>query len=920
MLTVIVSHIEKKEELKQTMDSLMGQQQDFWQKIRVILVQDLKALNKDSETIKSLTAYEKTLCREYAGQIALWEMDGESVWKACEEAVKSVTTPYVTMIHSGDAYLPDALPRGCAYLEKLNGEADVLSYVLSFSERKKIPKMQENPAAGQGEILYRLDEAEGYTKYPSTFEGCVFRTESVQGMAFREEHGFEIWDEFVCRVLDKKRTFAFLNDTYFLTVQPKVESVTYNPDIMHKRWYLDSVEKHCLPMAEEYAKKYGTVPGYVQCHILFLLRIRFKNNMDQKNYRIFSETELEAYLAACGKVLRYLDDELLVKRQGAKTRLRLTESMSEAFLKLKYGDDLRRTYQIEHVPDRDRDELTVNILGASMILYPKLCIDLMDSLDAPEHGMELEVRVPGYVSEEGFPMTVLLNGQRVEAVKTCRYASHQFFGKTIYKESTYRIVLPVSQLKGKNVLQFVLEQGEKRISLPIVTKRYPSRVSDKVEDSWWDFENYLVRLKREGEPEGLYISRAGAGKKAAQELRMLYHMCFGKRPFRKMAAFRMLYWLTYPYYHKKNIWVTFDKLYKGGDCGEYFYKYMCSRKDTDVVPVYVINGDSSDRKRLENEGFHPSVRGTRKQKLMFTHAKLILGTHVGIVGFNGFDGKQIVYIQDRLRFTNMCIQHGLTVQDLAYDANRVFNNNKKYYCASRYEVQNLLQSQYDYRKEQVCLTGIPRYDGLINNDQRQILITPTWRNYIAMPAVMGSTRPYNPDFKNTEYFRIYNALISDSRLTETAKRTGYKLIYLLHPITSAQLEDYDKRENVEILQATTINYEKILTESSLMVTDYSGVQFDFAYMRKPVVYYHPPALPPHYEEGGFFYDTQGFGEICTEHDQLVDILCGYMEHECRLKPFYKERQDDFFAFSDHYSCQRIFEDAYQWQKERKAAQ
>ena len=43
---------------------------------------------------------------------------------------------------------------------------------------------------------------------------------------------------------------------------------------------------------------------------------------------------------------------------------------------------------------------------------------------------------------------------------------------------------------------------------------------------------------------------------------------------KRMFAVRALYWLTYPVYGHKNIWVTFDKLYKGGDCGEYFYKYM----------------------------------------------------------------------------------------------------------------------------------------------------------------------------------------------------------------------------------------------------------------------------------------------------------------------------------------------------------
>lgn len=60
----------------------------------------------------------------------------------------------------------------------------------------------------------------------------------------------------------------------------------------------------------------------------------------------------------------------------------------------------------------------------------------------------------------------------------------------------------------------------------------------------------------------------------------------------EMLKERFWYWLSYPVYHKKNIWLTFDKIYKGGDCGEYFYKYCVSRKDTDVVPVYLMNEEA----------------------------------------------------------------------------------------------------------------------------------------------------------------------------------------------------------------------------------------------------------------------------------------------------------------------------------------
>lgn len=58
---------------------------------------------------------------------------------------------------------------------------------------------------------------------------------------------------------------------------------------------------------------------------------------------------------------------------------------------------------------------------------------------------------------------------------------------------------------------------------------------------------------------------------------------------------------------------------------------------------------------------------------------------------------------------------------------------------------------------------------------------------MAIDPVFGESRGYNPQFKNSEYFRIYNTLINDPRLLKTAKETGYRVMYLLHPVTSSQL-------------------------------------------------------------------------------------------------------------------------------------
>ena len=141
---------------------------------------------------------------------------------------------------------------------------------------------------------------------------------------------------------------------------------------------------------------------------------------------------------------------------------------------------------------------------------------------------------------------------------------------------------------------------------------------------------------------------------------------------------------------------------------------------------------------------------------------------------------------------------------------------------------------------------------------------------------------------------------------------------MLHPVITAQEKDFKGNEHVTILTVNSgISYEQLLTESSLMVTDYSGIQYDFAYMRKPIIYFHPNELPAQYEDGGIDYETMGFGPICKNNDELVKTLCEYMDNDCKTKQEYIKRSDDFFAFKDHNNCDRIYNEIKKYMDERK---
>lgn len=156
---------------------------------------------------------------------------------------------------------------------------------------------------------------------------------------------------------------------------------------------------------------------------------------------------------------------------------------------------------------------------------------------------------------------------------------------------------------------------------------------------------------------------------------------------------------------------------------------------------------------------------------------------------------------------------------------------------------------------------------------------------------------------------IYNRLLQNEKLLDCVKKYNYKLNFLLHPTLTEQAEDFSQNGIVDILTVTgEQSYEKLLKEASLLITDYSGIQYDFAYMNKPIIYFHPSELPPHYDSV-IDYNTHGFGPIIKSNDRLIDEIISNIESSCKIEEKYLSRIQDFFTFHDHNNCRRIYDEA-----------
>ena len=254
-----------------------------------------------------------------------------------------------------------------------------------------------------------------------------------------------------------------------------------------------------------------------------------------------------------------------------------------------------------------------------------------------------------------------------------------------------------------------------------------------------------------------------------------------------------------------------------------------------------------------------------------------------------------------------CIQHGLTMQDIAFRQNRLFDNISIYYVASKYEKMNLLKDEYGYKEEQIKITGIPRFDGLKDKPTNMILLSPTWRVDVASNIAKDRKRQYSFNFKNTNYFKIFNSLINNKELIKLLRSNNYYIVFLIHPTLVSNKDDYESNDYVKIYSSSDVNYEEILNSAKLMITDYSGVQYDFAYMNKPIIYFHNESLPPSYGNGIMNYETMGFGPIVKDEKDLINAIKIMFKNNFKINEEYKKRIKDFFKYQDQNNCKRIYE-------------
>lgn len=290
---------------------------------------------------------------------------------------------------------------------------------------------------------------------------------------------------------------------------------------------------------------------------------------------------------------------------------------------------------------------------------------------------------------------------------------------------------------------------------------------------------------------------------------------------------------------------------------------------------------------------------------------MIISSHASFIGncFNPFNEDEMEMYKDKINKQFVFVQHGVAMNDIRQYVNRCLITADLYTVSTKDEFKYLSSKDYMYEKENIIGTGLPRFDKLINEDKKIILIAPTWRTFVTDKVFENSKEV---KFEDSEFYKKYTFLLKNKKIKDIMKEKGYTIKFLLHPVLSEYKSLMKKCEDeyVKVYSVEEVNYSKLFNECSMLITDYSSIHFDVATLLKPIIYFQfdkEEFFKKHYSSGYFDYAKDGFGEVIEDEVKLEEEIIEYLLNDCKIKEKYKDKIYDTFIHIDKNNSKRVFE-------------
>ena len=351
-------------------------------------------------------------------------------------------------------------------------------------------------------------------------------------------------------------------------------------------------------------------------------------------------------------------------------------------------------------------------------------------------------------------------------------------------------------------------------------------------------------------------------------------------------------------FRRKHVWLVCERGTDARDNGYHMFRYLRTQHP-EIDAWYIITRDSADYDKVAQYG-NVVIAGSLKHWILYISSEKILTAfepHFCPSKSYAF----YRYVKRKNHQIEVFLQHGVIANDFP-----IYHRDRSlldiFICGAKPEY-DFISSTFGYKNGEVRYTGLARFDALHDvKTKRQILIMPTYRKWFRDQT--------EKEVSESRYVRLWNSFINNPRLAEAAEKNDVDVIFYPHQLMQQHVSMFTS-SNPRIIVADYLHYDvqPLLKESLMLISDYSSVQFDFAYMGKPQLYYQfdeAEVFSRHYGRGYFDYRETGFGEVVTTEEELLETVVEYLGNGCELKPFYRSRIEGFFPLHDTHNCERIF--------------
>lgn len=339
------------------------------------------------------------------------------------------------------------------------------------------------------------------------------------------------------------------------------------------------------------------------------------------------------------------------------------------------------------------------------------------------------------------------------------------------------------------------------------------------------------------------------------------------------------------------------------------YLYLHCAETVDVRNIWISTAEETVAE-LRAEGYEAYLAGSLRGKYHMLRAGVYFETH-GPIAPEYTGRARLVHLTHGNYLKAMLNDHTRDwpwIVDLAVDV--FFERRRRYVVTADGPPLENTMSMRDAPEERMLITGFPRNDVLFEEHPGERLgLDESALEEFLTTAREGPVFLYAPTHR-TAYGEHNGIPLSELDLgfdavDQVLETHGGHLYVSPHPASTID-RDFADLEHVSMLDTGGDLYP-FLRACDALLTDYSGIFYDFLLLDRPVVFYAPDLEAYTSDRELYFeYEEHVPGPVATDSAALLDAIADVLDGCDQYRSDREQVRDEFYADPDSSASERVY--------------